>query len=171
MLHIWFSRWSWGKYHDFTNEEVDTEVSKYIYLPHKGTCVYSQAQGKWTNDFSKYLFYRHLNSYEGDLCSIDWKVTGLMWKSGLEVLFNTTPVKARSKVNSTQWGPNEGLNSRHCQSHLGEPMSFLGLFTGVWASGYLLEQKWLKDSCLSKGHFSMGDSSQKLEAWSTLDSL
>lgn len=50
-----------------------------------------------------------------------------MWKSGLEVLLNNTPVKARSKVKSTQWGPNEGLNSRHCQSQLGEPMSFIGV--------------------------------------------
>ena len=37
--------------------------------------------------------------------------------------------------------------------------------------GYLLEQKWLKDRCITKAHPSMGDSSQKLGTRSPLHSL
>ena len=45
----------------------------------------------------------------------------------------------------------------------------LGLLTGIWVRGYLQEQKWLKDSCVTKA--SMGGSSQKLRSWSTLCSV
>jgi hypothetical protein len=31
------------------------------------------------------------------------------------------------------------------------------LLTGIWVNGYLQEQEWLKDSCITKGHSSMGD--------------
>lgn len=43
---------------------------------------------------------------------------------------------------------------------------------GLWVLlGYLQEQKWLKDSYMVKGHYSLGGSSQKLRVWSTVHSL
>jgi hypothetical protein len=38
---------------------------------------------------------------------------------------------------------------------------FLGFLTGVWSRDYFQEQKWLKDSCITTAHFSMGDSLPK----------
>lgn len=46
-----------------------------------------------------------------------------------------------------------------------------GLFTGIWVRGVLKEQKWLKDSYISKAHPSRGGSSQKLETWHVLQSV
>lgn len=47
----------------------------------------------------------------------------------------------------------------------------LELLTGIWRNGYLEEWKLLKDSFITKAHYSVNDSSQKLETRSTLYSL
>ena len=47
----------------------------------------------------------------------------------------------------------------------------LELLTGIWVWGYLQEQKWLKDKCITKAHPSLGDSPQMLETWIVLHSL
>jgi hypothetical protein len=44
---------------------------------------------------------------------------------------------------------------------LSEPMNFIGVTYRNMSEGYLQEQKWLKDSCITKVHPSMGDSSHR----------
>ena len=59
-------------------------------------------------------------------------------------------------------------NQRPCQtklcilpnSNLVNKRVLLGLPTGIWVSGNLQKQKWLRDTCITKAHASMGDSSQ-----------
>jgi hypothetical protein len=68
---------------------------------------------------------------------------------------------------------------------LDEPMSLTGVtyrnvgeglqeygggVTGIWGRGYLQEQKWLKDSCITTAHPSTGHSSE-LGTWRSLSSL
>lgn len=53
----------------------------------------------------------------------------------------------------------------------GEPVSATGLLTRVWVRSHLQQQEGHKDSCVSKAHSSMGDSSQILGTWGTLQSL
>ena len=48
-------------------------------------------------------------------------------------------------------------------SKLVDEWVLLGFLTGISVRGYLQEQKWLKDSCITKAHPSMGDSSQSWE--------
>lgn len=50
------------------------------------------------------------------------------------------------------------------KSNLLKQCVLLGLLAGVWMKGYLQEQKLLKDSCITKTHSTMGDSSQKLKS-------
>jgi hypothetical protein len=51
------------------------------------------------------------------------------------------------------------------KSNLVNQWVLLGLLTGIRIGDYFLEQKQLKDSCITKAHPSMGDSSQKLGTW------
>lgn len=53
------------------------------------------------------------------------------------------------------------------ESNLLKKWVLLSLFTEVWVSGYLQEQKWLKDSCINKAYPTIGNSSQQLETRST----
>lgn len=46
---------------------------------------------------------------------------------------------------------------------LGWPWVLLGLFTGIWVRGYLQEQKFLKDNCITLACLSTGDSSVSWE--------
>lgn len=51
------------------------------------------------------------------------------------------------------------------KSNLVNQCGLLRLLTGVWVRGYLQKHKWLKDSCVTKAHLSMRDSSQRLGSW------
>lgn len=46
---------------------------------------------------------------------------------------------------------------------LGDPMTFSEIIKRVWVKGNLQKQKWLQDSCITKAHPGMGDSSQNRE--------
>jgi hypothetical protein len=52
-----------------------------------------------------------------------------------------------------------------------DSQGLLGLLDSNMGEGLLTGQKWVKDSCLTKAHPNMGDSSQKLGTWSTLHRL
>jgi hypothetical protein len=62
---------------------------------------------------------------------------------------------------TTDWS----MNTTKVQ--LGEPINFIRVASGVWTRGYLQEQKWTKESCITMAHSSMGDSSQELGSRST----
>ena len=47
--------------------------------------------------------------------------------------------------------------------HLGEPLVLLVSLTGIWARGYLQQQKYLKDSCIFKTQPNMSNISQTWE--------
>lgn len=55
------------------------------------------------------------------------------------------------------WGKSK---NRYRRSLIWWTRVLLGLLTAIWLRGYMKEWKWLKDSCLTKAHQSMGDSSQ-----------
>lgn len=120
----------------YKNEEMDTEFSKYTCL---GTCVYSQVQGKKdSNNFFKYFSNLWLGSFEEDLCEIQWWAGDLTWETGLEVLFDTIPGKAKQR--STL--PTPVRNQRRTKVrmlpkfNLANQWIVLGLLTGVWMNGY-----------------------------------
>lgn len=63
---------------------------------------------------------------------------------------------------------------------LGDPMRcfffpfvfvFLQLLTGIQVRGHFQGQKWLRDSCVTEAHSSVGDKAWKLGTWSTSHSL
>lgn len=111
----------------YKNEEMDTEFSKYTCL---GTCVYSQVQGKkdW-NNFFKYFSNLCLGSFEEDLCEIQWWAGDLTWETGLEVLFDTIPGKAQTKVNFAKPSeePTKDQSKDAVKVQLGEPMNCIGV--------------------------------------------
>lgn len=47
-------------------------------------------------------------------------------------------------------------------------MGFIRFLTGIWVKGYLQEQQWLKDRCITKVHLSTSDNSQKPGSWNIL---
>lgn len=149
----------------YKNEEMDTEFSKYTCL---GTCVYSQVLGKkdW-NNFFKYFSNLCLGSFEEDLCEIQWWAGDLTWETGLEVLFDTIPGKAQTKVNfaNPSEEPTKDQSKDAAKVQLGEPMNCIGVTYWSMDEG-LQEQKWL-----TKARPSVSDSSWKLEPWHTLYSL
>ena len=57
------------------------------------------------------------------------------------------------------------------KSNLASHWVLLELLTGVEMRGYLQEQKWLKDSWITKARLRTTDNSQKLRPWSILCSL
>ena len=70
--------------------------------------------------------------------------------------------------------PNRKLRtdqSREAKSNLVNQRVVLRLLTGVRMRGYLQEQKWLKDSWITKARLRTTDNSQKLRPWSILCSL
>lgn len=57
------------------------------------------------------------------------------------------------------------------QVQISKPTSFTEFIYKMWARGYILKQKRLRDSCITKGHLSLAESSQKLETRSSLSGL
>lgn len=87
-------------------------------------------------------------------------------------------ILCRSCVTDFSWGDatymsaylRKGAHNRP-KSNLINQRILLELLTGIWGNGYLEKQKLLKDSFITKAHYIVNDSSQKLKTWSTLHSL
>lgn len=54
---------------------------------------------------------------------------------------------------------------------ISKPMSFIEFIYKIWVRGYVLKQKRLRDSRITKAHPSLADSTPKLETRSSLSSL
>lgn len=57
------------------------------------------------------------------------------------------------------------------QVQISKPTSFTEFIYKMWARGDILKQERLRDSCITKAHLSLADSSQKLETRSWLSGL
>lgn len=83
--------------------------------------------------------------------------------SSLQLTLTMTPlcdIKPGKYLSNLRYGIRKRLKYRHHQVQLCEPMSFPG--------GYLQEQQWLKDNCITKVYLTIDNSSGKLTTWHTL---